>query len=219
MRTTLLDLNGDVPLRRSIAAAEEERRRWARELHDETLQGLAGLRVMLSTARRGHDVAALHAALDTAVAQLTDEIVNLRSLITELRPAALDELGLQPALATLIGRARATHGIEIEASIELRQRSRLDPDTETAIYRVIQESLSNAIRHAKPELIEIEVVERDEDIQLELRDDGLGFDVDAASHGFGLTGMRERIALAGGRLEITSSPEGTTISARLPSAR
>ena len=97
-------------LRRSLAVAEEERRRWARELHDETLQALGALRVLLSSARRSTDVAALHATLETAVGQLADEISSLRALITELRPAALDELGLRPALEALFSRARGSRG-------------------------------------------------------------------------------------------------------------
>ena len=108
-------------LRRSLRAAEEERRRWARELHDETLQGLGGLRVVLSSARRSRDLPSLHAALDGAVEQLGEEIANLRALITELRPAALDELGLGPALDTLIERARTVHGLEIAARVDLRE--------------------------------------------------------------------------------------------------
>ena len=81
-------------LRRTLRAAEEERRRWARELHDETLQGLGGLRVLLSSARRSKDPTRSRATLESAVEQIGQEIANLRALITELRPAALDELGL-----------------------------------------------------------------------------------------------------------------------------
>jgi signal transduction histidine kinase len=210
-------------LRRSLRAAEEERRRWARELHDETLQGLGGLRVVLSSARRSRDLQSLHSALDGAVEQLGEEIANLRALITELRPAALDELGLGPALDTLIERARTVHGLEIAARVDLREpnsdrRSRLDADVETAVYRLVQESLNNATRHAHAERIEVEVLERGDELQVAIRDDGRGFDPGAPSSGFGLTGMRERISLAGGRIEISSSEAGTTITAMLPSA-
>jgi signal transduction histidine kinase len=208
-------------LRRSLAAAEEERRRWARELHDDTLQALGGLKVLLSTARRSHDVASLHAALAEAVDQLTYEIANLRSLITELRPAALDELGLAPALDALFERARSAHGMEIESTVELAYEQGLDahrlaPEVETAVYRVIQESLTNAAKHARAERVDVEVLQRDDDVELSVRDYGSGFDVGAPSSGFGLTGMRERISLAGGRIEIASSDEGTTISAAVP---
>ena len=211
-------------LRRTLRAAEEERRRWARELHDETLQGLGGLRVLLSSARRNSDVARLHKTLETAVDQIATEIANLRALITELRPAALDELGLAPALEALFDRVRTLHGLELEAHIALayesgRTGSRLESDVETAIYRLVQESLSNAARHAHADHVDVEVVEHDEQVRVLVRDDGGGFDLDAPSSGFGLTGMRERVALTGGRLEISSSTDGTTICADLPSGR
>ncbi len=211
-------------LRRTLRAAEEERRRWARELHDETLQGLGGLRVLLSSARRNNDVGQLHRTLETAVDQIAQEIANLRALITELRPAALDELGLAPALEALFDRVRTLHGLELEAHIELayesgRAGARLEMDVETAIYRLVQESLSNAARHAHADHVDVEVVEHDEQVRVLVRDDGGGFDTGAPSSGFGLTGMRERVALTGGRLEITSSADGTTICAELPSGR
>ncbi len=211
-------------LRRTLRAAEEERRRWARELHDETLQGLGGLRVLLSSARRNNDVDQLHRTLETAVDQIAQEIANLRALITELRPAALDELGLSPALEALFDRVRTLHGLELEAHIELayesgRKGARLEMDVETAIYRLVQESLTNAARHAHADHVDVEVVEHDEQVRVLIRDDGAGFDTGAPSSGFGLTGMRERVALTGGRLEITSSADGTTICAELPSGR
>ncbi len=211
-------------LRRTLRAAEEERRRWARELHDETLQGLGGLRVLLSSARRHDDVEQLHKTLESAVDQIAQEISNLRALITELRPAALDELGLAPALETLFDRVRTLHGLELDVRVELtsqsgRSTARPDPDVETAVYRLVQESLNNAARHARADRVDVEVSERDEHVHVLVRDDGDGFDTDAPSSGFGLTGMRERVALAGGHLEITSSTDGTTISAALPSHR
>ncbi|HUO71792.1 MAG TPA: GAF domain-containing sensor histidine kinase [Solirubrobacteraceae bacterium] len=208
-------------LRRTLRAAEEERRRWARELHDETLQALGGLRVVLSSARRSSDLASLQAALDSAVEQLGDEIANLRSLITELRPAALDELGLAPALDALIERVQSAHGLEITATVALiheggLHKPRLDSDIETTVYRVVQESLTNVARHAHAEHVDVDVIERGEEILLTVRDDGKGFDQDTPAAGFGLTGMRERIALAGGHLEVSSSPAGTTVEAAIP---
>jgi signal transduction histidine kinase len=208
-------------LRRTLRAAEEERRRWARELHDETLQALGGLRVVLSSARRSNDLASLQAALDSAVEQLGDEIANLRSLITELRPAALDELGLAPALDALIERVQSAHGLRIAATVALVHEGglhepRLDPDIETTVYRVVQESLTNVARHAHAQRVEVNVTERGDEILLTVRDDGTGFDQDTPVAGFGLTGMRERIALAGGHLEVSSSAAGTTVQAAIP---
>jgi signal transduction histidine kinase len=206
-------------MRRSHKAAEVERSRWARELHDDTLQGLGMLRVMLSSARRTDDVAALHSTLDGAVEQLTQEIANLRALITELRPAALDELGLGPALDALFERARVAHGLVIDATVELDEgvdTPRLDPESETAVYRLVQESLTNAARHADADYVAVEVLRSGDAMRIAVGDDGRGFDVEQPSSGFGLTGMRERISLAGGNLEIKSSPAGTTILAVLP---
>jgi signal transduction histidine kinase len=211
-------------LRRTLRAAEEERRRWARELHDETLQGLGGLRVLLSSARRSQNISTLHQTLESAVEQIGEEIANLRALITELRPAALDELGLAPALEALIDRVRTLHGLELEARVELHHdgrssSTRLDPDLETAIYRLVQESLSNAARHAHADRVRVEVIEGEYDVHISIADDGAGFDTDAPSSGFGLTGMRERIALVGGELRITSGDTGTTVEAVIPSGR
>ncbi len=208
-------------LRRTLAAAEQERRRWARELHDDTLQALGGLRVLLSSARRWHDVDSLHAALDGAVEQLGQEIANLRSLITELRPAALDQLGLGPALEVLCERVRDAHGLRITSTVKLGDggRQRLDPEIETVVYRVVQESLTNAARHSRGEHVEVEVIDNGDQLRIAIRDDGRGFDVAAPSRGFGLSGMHERISLAGGRLEIASTGSGTEIEAVVPSLR
>jgi signal transduction histidine kinase len=208
-------------LLRSLRSAEEERRRWARELHDETLQGLGGLQVLLSSARRSSDVATLRSAIDSSVEQLAAEIANLRALITELRPAALDELGLPPALDALFDRVRTLHGVVIEATVVLEHEgvaaSRLDPDVETAVYRLIQESLTNVTRHAHADRVEVDVIERDGEIHVVVRDDGRGFDISGPSEGFGLAGMRERIGIVGGQLDISSSAAGTTVRAVLPS--
>jgi signal transduction histidine kinase len=211
-------------LRRTMRASEEERRRWARELHDETLQGLGGLRVVLSSARRSNDLDALRAALDSAVDQIGQEITNLRALITELRPAALDELGLGPALDALVERTQTLHGLDITSTVRISRagglsKPRLDPDLETTIYRMVQESLTNAAKHAQAEHVEVEVLDVDSDVHVAIRDNGRGFDPDMPVSGFGLTGMRERIQLAGGRLEISSSSSGTTIEAIFPASQ
>jgi signal transduction histidine kinase len=208
-------------LRRALRAAEDERRRWARELHDETLQGLGGLRVILSSARRSDDVDALRSALDAALEQIGQEISNLRALIMELRPPALDELGLGPALDTLIDRLKALHALDVVSTIELAHpgalhRARLDSDLETAIYRIVQESLTNAVKHAEAKRVVVEVIEGRDEVHVTVRDDGRGFDPAAPGSGFGLAGMRERVALVGGRFEISSSSAGTSVDATFP---
>ena len=205
--------------RGSLHTAEEERRRLARELHDETLQSLGALRVLLSSARRITEVEPLHAVLERAVQQLTDDIANLRSLITELRPAALDELGLTPALEALFERVRASHGLEVKATVQLDDvgTSRLDLELEATIYRIVQESLTNAGKHSGAGRVDVIVAQRRGGIEIAVRDDGRGFDASAPTSGFGLIGIRERVSIAGGELEIVSSPDGTAVLASLPS--
>jgi signal transduction histidine kinase len=202
-------------LRRSLEAAEAERARWARELHDDTLQALGALRIVLAGAARQDDDAKLRAAVGTAVAQLEDDIRSLRALITELRPAALDELGLQAAVASLAERLGAVMGVPVHADVE--DVGRLPPTVETTVYRVVQEALSNATRHAGASRVEVRVRRDDGAVALEVVDDGGGFDPAAGSRGFGLPGMRERVALAGGALELDSAPgRGTAVRATVP---
>ncbi len=197
-----------------VAAREQERGRWARELHDDTLQSLGALRLQLSSARRSADAAALRSALDVAVDELEHEIANLRSLIAELRPASLDELGLEPALGGLLERCAKLHGLTLHAVVQLD--GRFDPEIEVTVYRVVQEALTNAARHAHAGTIEVEVVEQEGEIAVTVADDGSGFDPRAGRAGFGLAGMHERVTLAGGRLAIRSGAQGTVIAATLP---
>jgi signal transduction histidine kinase len=205
-------------LRREIQASEEARARWARELHDETLQGLVGLRMLLASARRSDSPEYVDDAVSDALEQTRREIVNLRSLITELRPAALDELGLDAAIATLSERSAAAAGIAVETQIELRNggSARLAPDTETTVYRLVQEALSNAARHSGGSVVRVEVAECDDAVDVCVADNGHGFDPVSATNGFGLRGMRERVELAGGWMTIDSSPDGCAVRARLP---
>lgn len=206
----------DERLHHSITAAEQERRRWARELHDETLQSLAGLQVVLSSGLRRGSPEALAAAVRDAVDQISSEIDNLRNLITELRPAALDELGLQPAVEALAARTATIEGFAVDTAIDLaygsgREPERLSSDLESAAYRLVQEALTNAAKHARPEKVEIELSEQDGTLELVVRDDGVGFDAGQPTGGFGIVGMRERVALAGGKFEVSSTPDGGTV--------
>jgi len=212
-------LASDQALRRAIEASEAERRRWARELHDETLQQLAGMRVLLAGARRSGDPERVAAALDGALELLATGIDDLRALITDLRPAALDELGVQAALETLVARVAVQSGLEIEAEIALApERWRGGDDAlESTTYRLVQEGLTNVVKHADAQHIRLRVVEVDGAVEIGLHDDGDGFDPAGARSGFGLVGMRERVALARGTLAVDSAPgEGTTLRARIP---
>jgi signal transduction histidine kinase len=204
-------------LREAIQGAEEERRRWARELHDETLQGLGALRLVLASGRRGDDPERLRAAVDEAVTQLEGEIDGLRSLIRELRPAALDELGPVSAIEDLAERTTTRHGVDVTTDIRLGDRGRHAPEVEITLYRIIQEALTNAVKHAGAERVELALIDEGGMLRIRVADDGRGFDPGAETVGFGLTGVRERIGLLGGELEISSSPSGTVLTAVLPS--
>jgi signal transduction histidine kinase len=210
-------------LRTSLAAADAERRHWARELHDETLQSLGGLRVLLSSALRGEDLERAQTAMRQAVEQIEHEIANLRAIITELRPAALDELGLRTAIEALLERHREASGLQIDAELTLPGPSagaeRLDPELETAVYRMVQEALTNVAKHARAEHVRLVIGESDGELLLEIHDDGVGFDSKTRTDGFGLAGMRERAGLAGGTLSVESGEQGTRVSARLPARR
>ncbi len=203
--------------RQRLAAAEAERQRWARELHDDTLQSLSALRVGLSTARRSGKPETLEQAVSSAIDHLDEGITNLRALITDLRPASLDELGAAAAIQAL-GERSERHGIDVDMSIDLAEdRTRHSPEIETAMYRIVQEALTNAAKHGNAKRAIVEVHEDDADIRLRVRDDGEGFDPSVHSDGFGLLGMQERVQLLDGTFEIDSSPgRGTTIKARFP---
>ena len=210
--------------RQRLAAAEVERTRWARELHDETLQALGSLRFVLSGARRNGGPEAMSTAIEQSLEQLELDIANLRSLITELRPAALDQLGLEPAVLALVDRVRRTK-VEIDVNIDLayeRQPNaeRLASELETAVYRTVQEALTNATKHGDATRAVVEVQENDGSICVRVRDNGSGFDPDATTGGFGLVGMRERVELLAGHLAIESSPgRGAMITADFPVRR
>ena len=212
-------------LRHSIRASEAERQRWARELHDETLQELGGLKVLLESARVSNRPEVLEGAVGKAVEQLELSIGGLQALITELRPAALDQLGVKPALEALISRTAATSGLEISARIELAsiggsEATRLSGEIESTIYRLVQEALTNVVKHAEANRAWVEVSEDEQEVTVTVRDDGTGFDPDQPAVGFGLVGMRERAELVNGRLLIDSSAEqGTTVRVVLPAER
>ncbi len=210
--------------RQRLAAAEAERQRWARELHDDTLQSLSALRVGLSTAKRSGKPETLELAVTNAIEHLEEGITNLRALITDLRPASLDELGAAAAIQALGERAER-YGMEVDVSIELayeqgRKQERHLPEVETAMYRIAQEALTNAAKHGNAQRAVIEVHEDDTHVCVSVRDDGSGFDPSEHSDGFGLLGMHERVHLLDGTLNIESAPgSGTKIEARFPIQR
>ncbi len=210
--------------RQRLAAAEEERARWARELHDETLQGLAALRLGLATADRAGGLDALKAAVRAALGQIDTDTASLHALITELRPPALDELGSKAAIEALTDRA-AGSGLLVDAVVELsyesgRTAQRHTPELEITIYRIVQEALTNAVKNGHATRGAVEVIEGQSMIEMSIRDDGDGFDPATLTDGFGVLGMRERAELLHGTLDIESAPgQGTTVRCTLPVQR
>jgi signal transduction histidine kinase len=207
-------------LRSSMAAADAERSRWARELHDETLQGLGALRLLLATTRRAGEPERMAGAVDEAIEQIEREIESLHAIITDLRPAALDELGLRPALEALLERRRELTGLDISAQLALPDPGggdeRLPPEIESTVYRLVQEAVTNVVKHAEAHTALVCVSASPERVSIEVRDDGVGFDAAAKTSGFGLEGMRERVHLVGGTLHFESEGAGTTVRAELP---
>jgi signal transduction histidine kinase len=207
--------------RESIAATERERGRWARELHDESLQSLAGLRVLLSAVRRS-DAEETDRLLQQGIEQVDGAIAEMRRLIADLRPTTLDELGLGAAIEALVERLSASGTLQVDLDLDIdfhagRAEHRLVGEIEDAAYRLVQEALNNAAHHGQTERAKVEVIESGEKLRLRISDQGRGFDPGARTDGFGLVGMRERVTLAGGTLELQSSPgAGTTIAAILP---
>ena len=209
-------------LRDTLDAAELERSRWARELHDETLQGMAGVQLLLSGALRKGDAEAREHAMTQALEHIGAEIESLRNLITELRPAELDELGLHAALEALAARRSARDAFEVALAIDLPGGEdgadrRLPATVESTIYRLVQEALTNAAKHAHPTRVDVRLALSGEAVELVVSDDGSGFDAAAPTTGFGLVGMRERVTLVRGEFDVESDPRtGTTLRVQLP---
>ncbi len=209
-------------LRLSLEAAEGERRRWARELHDEALQELGALKVLLDANRDGGSDDASAAVFGQAIGHVEHGIQSLEEIIADLRPASLDELGLAAAVEALAERAAATAGMQVTSHVDLGERSgelpaRLAPELEVAIYRLVQEGVRNAVKHADGTLVRIRIVRHGELIEAAVNDDGRGFDPATVGSGLGLLGIKERVSLAGGAVEIESdSSAGTTVKARFP---
>ncbi len=149
-----------------------------------------------------------------AIDYIGTEIESLRTLITELRPAALDEIGLAPAIDSLGKRLAAVEGLEVELDVELG--GRLEPEVETTVYRLVQEALTNVAKHAQAERVRVHVALDYDVVRVEVSDDGRGFDPEARVEGFGLVGMHERAALARGQLQVESAPGRTVVRATLP---
>jgi signal transduction histidine kinase len=198
---------------------EEEAKRIAHALHDETGQLLAAVHLALDCMVR--EVPGLGARPVKEIKELLDQIeAQLRSLSHELRPTILDDLGLFPALQFLAKRVSARTGACV--AVEGATYGRLPPDVETALYRIVQEALTNATKHGSATRIEVVLQHKPGIVTCLVRDNGVGFDVDAArartgARGLGLLGMTERLSALGGTLHIVSSIGcGTDLRMNIP---
>ena len=204
----------------AVRAAENERQRIARELHDDTAQRLAGLMLMLKVAGTTEDAKEREERIDRVREEIGAAADAVRRIARGLRPPVLDEVGLTVALESLVRSLGQTHGLEIDLAME-RPVKRLGADSELAMYRIVQEALSNAIRHSGASRVAVSLHAEDHILRAEVEDDGRWFATERPfsdeGQGLGLVGMRERARHAGGTLEIDSAPgSGTRVRVTLP---
>ena len=204
-------------LARVVKAQELERKRLARELHDETGQALTsillGLKPLEQSARTDEERAAMASLRELVVSTLRD----VRRLAVELRPSALDDFGLATAVERLADTFRDSTGMRVDVETRLGE-VRLPPEVETALYRIVQEALANIVKHAEATHVSILLTRKEFSVAAVVEDDGKGFDeTDTGDDVLGIVGMRERVGLVGGRLAIESgSGSGTTVAAEVP---
>jgi len=197
---------------------EEERARIARELHDEIGQALTAIKLALEAGMR-EPIDPAKSGLAQALKVANELIGRVRDLSLELRPAMLDDLGLLAALRWHLERYMDQVKVNVDFKHSGLERRRLEPETETAAYRIVQEALTNAARHARVETVEVGVWADENSLCLRVRDRGAGFDPNSVSLTTtgGLSGMRERAIMLGGWINIDSSPSaGTVLMAKLP---
>jgi signal transduction histidine kinase len=206
-------------VRRVVEAQELERARLARELHDETGQALTSILLGLKPLERTAESTEARAALESVRELVISTLQDVRRLAVELRPSALDDFGLVPAVERLAETFREQSGMRVDLESQLGE-GRLPSEAETTVYRVIQEALTNVIKHAGADRVSILLQRKNSSVIAIVEDDGSGFDPgDTRADALGLAGMRERLSLAGGRLQVESSPgSGTTVVAEVPSS-
>ena len=199
-------------LRRVVAAQELERGRLARELHDETGQALTSILLGLKQLEDGSANEAVAEVHELVVTALQD----VRRLAVELRPKVLDDFGLVPALERLAGSLGEQTGLTLTFQSTFGEE-RLPSEIETALFRVVQESLTNVVKHSHASSVSIVLTRKGDAIAVVVEDDGTGFDLDKPGDGIGLLGIRERLALLDGKLDVESAPgSGTTLVAQVP---
>jgi signal transduction histidine kinase len=201
------------------AAQEEERQRIARELHDGLVPVLASLNIRLHTVgkRLDREEHPLAGEIRELAEQVQASSRDARRLIHDLRPVALDELGLVPALRQHLARCEREHGLVVEFVADEGQR--LPASMETALFRIVQEAVNNVLRHAQAQHVAVTLARQADHVELCVTDDGQGFDIQLPRSGrhVGLWSMRERVEQLGGRFEVRSAPgQGTALSALVP---
>jgi signal transduction histidine kinase len=214
-------------LRKVITAQEDERRRIARDLHDETTQSLAALVMRLQAALAAPQGEA-GPRLKEAEALAVHALDEVHRIIVDLRPSVLDDLGLWSAIAWYSDRVLRKAGIAVRCESGCVEHERLPTETRVAVFRAVQEALTNIAKHAEADAVLIQCDVRDGMLTIEIEDDGKGFDAAALAapgeggHGWGLLGIRERMEIIGGAARIDSSPgQGThlVLSVPMPSAK
>ncbi len=206
-------------LRRAVRAQEAERKRLARELHDETGQALTSILLGLAAVESAKSAEEAHAAAGELRGLVVETLQSVRRLAVELRPSALDDFGLEPALRRLGETVREAGTLDVQVETRLGA-VRLPADVETALYRIVQEALTNAVKHAGANHVSVVVTRKSTSVHVMIEDDGGGFDPSVVSTlGLGLLGMRERVELLDGTFEIDTAPgAGTTLIVELPLA-
>ena len=208
-------------IKKMINIQEDERKRIARELHDETSQSLTSLLLMLKTVQQTNDVKSIQKLAATSREVIYNTLEEVQKISYELRPMALDKLGIDEALQRYIGDIGQHLDINIRYDNKGCTFSRLGSVIETTVYRIVQEALTNAVRHARPKNIEITLQSDAKTVVVIVQDDGIGFDLEYVQrHGkeaLGILGMMERASLVGGEIQIDTAPgKGTRILLKLP---
>ncbi|HEX2346040.1 MAG TPA: GAF domain-containing protein [Gaiellaceae bacterium] len=219
---TAVDLSERVSrdaVRRVVEAQEVERARLARELHDETGQALTSILLGLKALEERVETDDRQAAIAELRGLVVATLQDVRRLAVELRPAALDDFGLVPALERLCDTMFEQGGVAVDVQSYLDDQ-RLPAETETALYRIVQEALTNVLKHASAARVTVRLRQSERFVELLVQDDGAGFDPRGVRDGgLGLVGMRERVALLGGRMVVDSSEgAGTMLKAEVPIA-
>jgi signal transduction histidine kinase len=204
-------------LSRVVEAQELERTRLARELHDETGQALTSILLGLKSLEERVDTVEGRAAVAEMRELVVSTLQDVRRLAVELRPSALDDFGLVSALERLRDSVTEKSGIEVDVQSQLRLE-RLPQAIETALFRIVQEALTNVVKHAMASRVTVLLTQKGNAVRLIVQDDGRGFDTrDVRDGGLGLIGMRERVSLLGGRMSVESTRgAGTMLTAEVP---